>query len=400
MKLLIALVVSLCVILLAENSIRKHASIWYFSALVLSFLSLFIPESAPDWISSFVAGYISRGTLATALFVLVMYARVLPPKSRLFRTLMSLRAPLAIMAAFMILIHNGSYFIHYLNMFHRKRYMTMPEIFAAICTTVMLLLLIPLTVTSFTSVRKKMKGLAWKKLQRLSYIFYALIYIHVSCLFGLQISRGNTSYNLDLAIYTAIFGTYLVSRVALYLKNSKKINASKRFRFAGIPIISALAVFIILFRIPEKNDNIKISAEPVALSESEISTSTDVEAVTADGETMNTETVNTETINIETTNTDVSEPIYQDGKWTGTAFGYNDDITVSVTIEAGSITDISVLETSDDDEYFGMANKEVPASIISAQSTDVDTVSGATFSSEGIINAVEDALSKAMISQQ
>lgn len=389
MKLLIALVVSLCVILLAENSIRKHASIWYFSALVLSFLSLFIPESAPDWISSFVAGYISRGTLATALFVLVMYARVLPPKSRIFRTLMSLRAPLAIMAAFMILIHNGSYFIHYLNMFHRKRYMTMPEIFAAMCTAVMLLLLIPLTATSFTSVRKKMKGLAWKKLQRLSYIFYALIYIHVSCLFGLQISRGNTSYNLDLAIYTAIFGTYLVSRVALYLKNSKKINASKRFRSAGIPIISALAVFIILFRIPEKNDNIKISAEPVALSESEISTSTDVEAVTADGETMNTETINT----------DVSEPIYQDGKWTGTAFGYNDDITVSVTIEAGSITDISVLETSDDDEYFGMANKVVPASIISDQSTDIDTVSGATFSSEGIINAVEDALSKAMISQ-
>lgn len=47
------------------------------------------------------AEYISRGTLATALFILVMYARILPRKSRFFRTLMSLRAPLAIMAAFL-----------------------------------------------------------------------------------------------------------------------------------------------------------------------------------------------------------------------------------------------------------------------------------------------------------
>lgn len=302
-----------------------------------------------------------------------MYARILPPKSRLFRTLMSLRAPLAIMAAFMILLHNGTYFIHYYNnIIKRNVSMTLPEIIAAACTTLMLLLLIPLTITSFTSVRKKMKGVAWKKLQRLSYVFYGLIYLHVACLFGSQIAKGNNAYQLELAIYSAIFGFYLVNRVALYLKNTKKLNASKYLRNIGIPVILAMSVCLVVIHIPEENNTVSIEKEPVALAESETVASTTTEPVA---------------------------PTYQDGEWTGTAFGYNDDITVSVTIENGVITDISVVKSYDDEPYIDWAEDEIPQSILSAQSTDVDTVSGATFSSKGIINAVAAALQQAQNAQ-
>lgn len=362
MKLLIALIVSLIVIMLAENSIRKHHAFWYCSAFLISFASLFLPEATPFWLQGIITDYISRGTLATALFILVMYARILPTKSRFFRTLMSLRAPLAIMAAFMILLHNGTYFIQYHeNARLRNIYMSTPEIIAAGCTTLMLLLLIPLTITSFTFVRKKMKGTTWKKLQRLSYLFYALIYIHVACLFGLQISRGNQSYKLELAIYTAIFGFYLVSRVALYLKNTKKNNMSKYLRTIGIPAVFVLSICLLLVQMPQENDEMTIETQPIALADTE----------------------------------EPSSATYQDGEWTGTAFGYNGDITVSVTIKDGIIEDISVLESYDDEPYFGKAKTEIPQSIISAQSVEVDTVSGATFSSKGIIKAVSDALQKA-----
>lgn len=362
MKLLIALSISLIVIILAENSIRKHPAFWYCSAFLISLAGLLLPVAAPIWLQTIITDYIRRGTLATALFILVMYARILPPKSRMFRTLMSLRAPLAIIAAFMILLHNGTYFVQYYeNARLRNLSMSAPEIFAAGCTALMLLLLIPLTITSFTSVRKQMKGATWKKIQRLSYLFYALIYIHVACLFGLQIARGNQHYQLELAIYTAIFGFYLVSRVALYLKNTKKNGAGKYLRTAGIPAVFVLSIGLFLVQLPQEKDELTIETQPIALADAN----------------------------------EPSSPTYQDGEWMGTAFGYNGDITVSVTIKDGLIEAISVLEGYDDEPYFGNAKKEIPQRIVSAQSAEVDTVSGATFSSKGIIKAVSDALQKA-----
>jgi uncharacterized protein with FMN-binding domain len=295
---------------------------------------------------------------------------------------MGLRAPLAIMASFMILIHNGTYFIQYYNnISQRNMSMTLPERIASCCTVLMLLLLIPLTITSFTVVRKKMKGKNWKRLQRFSYLFYGLIYLHVACLFGLQIARGNRAYQLELAIYTAIFGFYLISRVALYLKNTKKITAEKYLRNVGIPVVFACSAFILLFQVPQDKNSVTSKDEAAS------STQTEASAESA-APTETTETV---------TATNTAAPIYQDGEWIGSALGYNDNITVSVTITNGTIADITILESSDDEPYYSWAKDEIPQNIIATQSTEVDTVSGATFSSEGIMDAVDDALQQAQI---
>ena len=64
-------------------------------------------------------------------------------------------------------------------------------------------------------------------------------------------------------------------------------------------------------------------------------------------------------------------------------------------IKNQTIRSINILSNSDDAAFFNRAKEGVTASIIAKQSTDVDTVSGATFSSTGIINAVVDALGKA-----
>lgn len=86
---------------------------------------------------------------------------------------------------------------------------------------------------------------------------------------------------------------------------------------------------------------------------------------------------------------------WQDGTWTGTAQGYGGDVTVSVTIANKKITAIEVVSASAETPSFFSKAKAIIPKIIEAQNPDVDVVSGATYSSNGIINAVKNALTKA-----
>ena len=86
---------------------------------------------------------------------------------------------------------------------------------------------------------------------------------------------------------------------------------------------------------------------------------------------------------------------YSDGIYQGSAAGFGGDIVVEVTVKDGNIAKIDILShDGEDDEYFNNA-KSLTEDILAAQSTDVDTVSGATYSSNGIIGAVNNALEEA-----
>ena len=81
-----------------------------------------------------------------------------------------------------------------------------------------------------------------------------------------------------------------------------------------------------------------------------------------------------------------------DGVYEGTGAGLNGAIKVSVTISGGKITDVTVLEHSETAGISDPAIAQIPAAIVEAQSADVDIVSGATYTSKGIIEAVKNAL--------
>ena len=85
---------------------------------------------------------------------------------------------------------------------------------------------------------------------------------------------------------------------------------------------------------------------------------------------------------------------YKDGVYEGTGTGFAGEIKVLVTIAGGSITNIEITKTGDGTAYIKKASALI-SNIINNQNTDVDTVSGATYSSVGIISAVRDALAKA-----
>ena len=81
------------------------------------------------------------------------------------------------------------------------------------------------------------------------------------------------------------------------------------------------------------------------------------------------------------------------GVLTGTADGFMGPITVSVTMDGDTIAAVEVVSNSETPEIAGTALEQIPAAIVAANSADVDVVSGATYTSNGIINAVKNALS-------
>lgn len=91
----------------------------------------------------------------------------------------------------------------------------------------------------------------------------------------------------------------------------------------------------------------------------------------------------------------VSQRGYRDGTYEGSAFGFGDVIRVSVTIQNGKMTDIAVLDASGEDKPYYKQALPLLDEMLAVQSAEVDTVSGATLTAEGLIGAVEDALGKA-----
>lgn len=83
---------------------------------------------------------------------------------------------------------------------------------------------------------------------------------------------------------------------------------------------------------------------------------------------------------------------YEDGTYTGEAQGYNGPLTVEVVVTDGKISNVEVTDHEETEGLSDPAIEEIPAAIVDNNSTDVDAYSGATATSEAIMEAVENAL--------
>ena len=87
--------------------------------------------------------------------------------------------------------------------------------------------------------------------------------------------------------------------------------------------------------------------------------------------------------------------LYKDGTYQGSGTGFRGTTTVEVTVSNGQISNVTVISYQDDRQYFDNAFSTISANVISTQSAAVDIVSHATYSSNGIIEAIKAALSTA-----
>lgn len=220
---LVSIILTLAFVFGCQPAIKKHAGAFYALAVLIVLAEVVyyqtgLRDMAPDWVTDYIVNPFKRGALSTSMFMVVMYAGALDAKRASVRKLMGVRGELSIIACILTLGHNFIYGKkHFVRLFTNVSEMKTQEIIAAIISIAMIAIMLPLMVTSFKAIRGKMRGGDWKKLQRLAYGFFALIYVHVMVLF---IPKFEKKW-MDIALYTVIFGVYLVLRVA---KAARKVQ--------------------------------------------------------------------------------------------------------------------------------------------------------------------------------
>ena len=405
MIVILALICSLAFFHFFGKALKKKPAVLYGICILLSLVSIFYPrEGGIPFLDFFFKKIMQRGVLAGSLFIWVMLAPVLPKSFSGRKTIYLFRGEMAICASLITLAHNLAFGGKYFGaLFLGQGHISLMELHAAIVSCLMILLLIPLTITSFQTVRRKMQGKTWKKLQNWSYFFYLLLYLHIFFIYQGALIRGKGDYFFTLMIYSFIFGFYGFLRIRQYRiqKEGKEKKTFPLLRIGGIlPIV---CIFLSGFYSAGKyRAALEANVDKIRAQESvseqhgqgEEKSDSSEKASEASGDKAS---ANSSDGSSDSKGSDANSAsgAYKDGECFGKASAYNGNVEVKVTISGGKITAIDIVKTKDDEEYFFDAQKKVIPEILEKQSTDVDAVAGATTSSEGICHAVEKALEEA-----
>lgn len=173
---------------------------------------------------------IDKGIFATALFVWIMLAGTLPSHWRLRKNLMIARGELSILASILTMPHILHYVFDFIAGFERlgrlKGLVAWGTLTGFIAGMVAFLIMLPLFVTSFRRIRKKMPGKKWKALQEYAYVFYGLVYLHI--LAQWLAKAPDQRDMLAMLSYTAVFIAYGGFRLKKHGRFSKKLLVVKR----------------------------------------------------------------------------------------------------------------------------------------------------------------------------
>ena len=245
MLLIISLIIVALFIYFLKDSLKKYANIFYIGAAVIS-IAVFLLEFLPMhlFVKNNILGIFAKGSLGTAMFVVVMYTGALPKGNKLIAPLMKIRGELSITAAILVLCHNFTYGMTYFRMlFTKTSLLSATQLTAAIISLVLIIIMLVLTVTSFQAVRKKMKAKKWKQLQRAAYVFYGLMYVHIM-LINIPYARlGLGTYIANVVIYSIVFLGYAAMRIAKVV-SVKAARAGKTYGKKPETVLYGLALVI------------------------------------------------------------------------------------------------------------------------------------------------------------
>ena len=189
----------------------------------------------------------------------------------------------------------------------------------------------------------------------------------------------------NLNFYMRVISLLLVILAVLFYNSSMKAQANEKEIAALTDKVDTL----------QEQQNELLSALETSYVNRMQNQAASAESGSSDDKTTDTSDGNVSDTDAEDTATADSDNVYKDGTYIGEAEGYGGTIQVEVTLTGDEITSINVVSAPGEDSAYLSQAESVIDSILSAQSTDVDTVSGATFSSTGILNAVDAALGKA-----
>ncbi len=344
---------------LCRREIKRHAVIFYIAASIVSVIVILIDSrDLPFWINPYIINLFSRGIFATALWCVVMWTGAFPNGSKAIRAFMPVRGEISILAVCLTLGHNigygKTYFVWLLTETER---MNKNQIMAAVLSLAMLGIMIPLTILSFQSVRKRVSPKKWKRIQRLAYLFYGMIYLHVMVLYIPLAQGGREEYLLGVFVYSVVFIGYGICRIRKWILLRKKGFEKRIWNTAGAGLFT---LFVGLVTVLAKPDRIQ--------AEGHLNNNTEIPKISG---------------------------IYRDGTYTASAYGYDGDIEITILIQDNKIAEITGVSYESDTWYYETAKESLFAQILLEQGKEADVVSGATYSSKAIITAIEKALEAA-----
>ena len=391
MVLLLSLIIASIILFSGQKQIRSRTSLCYLICTVISCMTAVLVLSGKTakltGFSSVLTSVLTKGGLSGALFIYVMYAGAVPSGSIIRRTVMPVRGELSIMASVLAIGHVISCGCRYfLMLFTQPAEMRRSVLTATVCSLLMIIVMVPLFITSFKKIRRRIKGKTWKKIQRPAYIFYTLLYLHILFFNFPSAQKLNRNAAVNVILYSIIFLSYAAARIsrALQKKNKKRIvilvHAAACVVFAVLTT-STIGRFFSQARTP---DTVFAADSGTSMTDHGTSMADHGTSMADHG-----------TSKADSASSDAADIVYTDGKYTGAAIGYNGRLTVSVTIENGEITDVHLKGSVDDEPYITDAVNSVLPSFLPGSSGIVDTVSGATTSSHALAEAVQDALAKA-----
>lgn len=200
---------------LTKDLIKKYPVIFYlgiyaWTGFVVYYYNMGFDRNFPTWFNEYFMKIFSRGIFATASFMIVMFLGTITKHNDFSKKLMAIRGEMSIMASLLVFSHNIIFGLRYFPiLFTNPSSMPQRQVIASIITIFLLLMLIPLFVTSFKTVRRKMKAKSWKNLQKMAYPFFIGIYVHVMVLYS-----SNWKENIvGVVIYTLIYLAYIILRL-------------------------------------------------------------------------------------------------------------------------------------------------------------------------------------------
>lgn len=213
----VILVVTAAATLALRNPIKKWPMLFYALAVIVDVLFVvgsFVALPRTLWSGLFLL--VQKCTLSLALFVVVMYIGVFARDSKVKRWLRPIRAELSIIAWILSLGHMAVYLASYLPRMAAGGPMHDNVTVAFVLAIVLFVLLLVLGATSFNMVKKRMKTESWKRLQRLSYVFFALVYAHLLLMLLPSALHGAAAPQANVAVYSVVFVGYFVLRLVRF----------------------------------------------------------------------------------------------------------------------------------------------------------------------------------------
>lgn len=184
--------------------IHKYAKIFISVSLLIVTLVIFIDLNQ-------VNKLIESGHISLAIFLLVMFASTFGKRNTFYKKILLVRGDLSIIGFIFLLPHAIKQLSLALYGYN----------FTGI---IAMLIMFPLTISSFMTIRKKIRPDRWKKLHKLAYIAYMMIYIHIGFDISIHQSNPYIFISQNSYLYHVLFAIYLISKIYFVIQKRHKLK--------------------------------------------------------------------------------------------------------------------------------------------------------------------------------